>query len=143
MKSLYLQRILSILFFFTDYLDSTERSFITYQYVTSEDYKIPVFFEYLREGKIPLLCREKIIFKHGGSMAATGFSGSSSRDLEYDFYFIDQDGEIRHFPSRKRKFSTVFRGEELEMKKYFKDHRFNYNRKEDIIAVFEYYYSLF
>ncbi len=130
-------------FFFTDYLDSTKRSFITYQYTTSEDYKTPVFFEYLLDGKMPLLCREQIIFKPGGSSASAGFNGSSSRDLEYTFYFINLDGDVQRLPERRRKIATIFRGKEVEMKKYIKDHRFKLGGKKEMLTVFEYYYSLF
>ena len=129
-------------FFFTDFIDSTERSFISFKYTTDHDYQSPMFFEYLSDGKVPLLCREKIVFRAGGTMASSGFGGGGTRGLEYTFYVIDITGNVQMLPSKKRKLVHVFRNKEEEMKKYLKENRFNLRNRQDIIDIFKYYYNL-
>lgn len=127
-------------FYFTDFLDSTKRSFIAFDYQIERDYSIPMFFEYILDGKRPLLCRESIEFT-GGSSATAGFS-TGAREVVYTFYMVNLKGQVVQLPKKRRKIISFFGGKELEMKKFLKENRFNLRRKADMIAIFKYYYTL-
>lgn len=130
-------------FYFNDFIDSTERSFITYSYRVDDDYEIPMFFEYTLDGKIPLLSREYLTYGASGSMASAGFVGTGGKVVAHNFYYIGIDGEVYDLPEKRKKLALVFRGKQNEMKTYLKKKRFNLRSKTDLLVIFQYYYSLF
>lgn len=121
--------------------DSTYRSFITYKFKTSENFESPMFFEFLLEGKIPLLGRESYVYYSEGSSISSGFHSSDIKRIMYTHYILNKKGKIQALPN-KRDLHLVFIGYENQMKKIIRSKRINISQKDDVIYLFTEYYKL-
>lgn len=129
-----------------DFLDETShqhRQFYALPFFKTTEYKTPIFFEVLFEGKMTLLAREFVTMKNV-SYGAPGISGSTySREvLSYKYYFLNNQGGIVRFQNNKRHLYQVLKKKENEIKQYTKRNRLRYDNKSDMILLMEYYNML-
>ena len=79
------------------------RQFYSIPFNVNYDYKIPVFFELVYEGKLSLMAREHIVSQTVNSSSAYWGGGNGTRlVVQYSFYFMNSNGEISYFSGRKK-----------------------------------------
>ena len=117
------------------------RQFFALPYSSTSNYRAPVFFELLEEGKMTLLSREALEYR---SYNSPYYIGSYSRlVLVYKYFFLEENGDITEFLGNKNDLLALMgkRGDEVE--KYMKTNRLKYDDKDDLIKIIAYYNSLF
>ncbi|WKN43095.1 hypothetical protein [Tunicatimonas pelagia] len=120
------------------------REFYALPYQMEGDYKAPRLFEVLYENTLTLLCREEIVqqtsaindpFFYGNQMF-TRFR------LEYEYYFLDHDGEIQYYSQKKDDLYNMFPKNKAKVEQYIKKNKLKPNRQRDLVRVTAYYNSL-
>lgn len=128
-------------FYFLDITkDSVRRYVKTYEFFKNDNYKIPLFFEVLADGKRPLLRRESVVLRTTAAapgMMMHGFA-NSYRMIDYDYFYRKGD-EIFDLPSRKRKLAKTFGNEWRNMYDYIKEERIKTSKEKDLIKLYNYY----
>jgi hypothetical protein len=117
------------------------RRFFSLPYALQSGYKSPVFFELLAEGKMTLLSREALEYRTYSSFY---YYGSYTRlVLVYKYYLLDENGEIKEFTGKKNDwlYSMGNKGEDVQ--KYAKTNKLDFDEKQDLTKIVEYYNSLF
>jgi len=118
------------------------RQFYSLPYSSTGSYKAPVFFELLEEGKLTLLCRESVEYRTYSSPYS--FYGSYTRLVLVNKYFLLQEnGEIKDVVDKKSDWLDLMgkRGEEVH--KYAKANRLEFDNKEELVKIIDYYNSFF
>lgn len=116
------------------------RQFYSLPYTTSAQYKAPVFFELLEEGKITLLSREALEYRTYSSF----YYGSYSRLVMVDKYFyLKENGTIQEVGGKKSDLLDILEARREEIQKYIKANKLNLDNKYDAAKVVGYYNSLF
>lgn len=116
------------------------RQFFSLPYSTTTNYKAPVFFELLRDGKITLLCRELLEYK---TFSSPYMVGSYTRlVLTNKYFFLKENGDITEFDGKKATLLAMMgkRGDDVE--KFVKMNRLKYDEKYDLARIIEYYNTL-
>lgn len=118
------------------------RSFYCLPYATSGEYKAPIFFELLTEGKLTLLCREAVEYKTYSN--SFYYYGNYSRMvLVYKFFLLKEDGSIEPFVG-KRNDLVLLMGNKGEMvEKYMKVNKLDLDDKYEFGQIIAYYNSLY
>ena len=133
-----------VLYFnFFDDISNQYRQFYALPFYNTLEYKTPVFFEVLFEGKMTLLAREYIAVRN----VSYGISGLSEatyleQALVYEYFFLDNQGSIVRFYNKKRHLYQILKDKETEIKKFTKRNRLKYDNKSDMIFLMEYYNTL-
>ena len=108
---------------------------------TGTQYKAPIFFELLAEGKMTLLCRESLEYKNFSSFY---YYGSYSRLVLVNKYFLlDERGEITAFAGNKNDWIYLMGNKGPEVQKYMKANRLDVDEKEELVKIVAFYNSLF
>lgn len=117
------------------------RIFYSLPYSTSGQYKAPVFFELLEEGKLTVLCRE---FLEHRTTSSFYFYGTYTRLVLVNRYFLlKENGNIEEYRGKKNDWYELMRGNEDEVQKYVKANRLDLDDKYDLAKAVNYYNSLF
>ncbi|HRE66405.1 MAG TPA: hypothetical protein PLM56_04705 [Cyclobacteriaceae bacterium] len=118
------------------------RNFYSLPYALAGQYKAPVFFELLQEGKLTVLCREALEYRTTSSPYY--FYGSYSRlVLVYKYYIMKENGEIEEFRGKKNDWLEFMRGKTDEVENFTKQNRLNFDDKYELSRIIEHYNSLF
>jgi hypothetical protein len=118
------------------------RDFYSMPYNTSGQYKAPVFFELLKEGKITLLCREAVEYKTYSSPYY--FSGGYTRRvLVYKYFLFGEDGSIKEFSGKKNDWLELMGKNADDVQKYARINRLDFDNKSELAKIIEYYNSLY
>jgi hypothetical protein len=118
------------------------RSFYSLPYSTSGQYKAPVFFELLEEGKLTVLCREFLEYRTTNSTFY--YYGTYTRLVLINKYFILQEnGEIEEFRGKKNDWYEYMRGKENEVQRFVKTNRLDLDEKYELAKAINYYNSLY
>ena len=116
------------------------RKIFVLPYSTPLNYKAPVFFELLEEGKMTLLSRELLEYKtysHGF------YGGSYSRLIQtYRYYLLNADGEIEDFTGNKNDLIAMMGNKGKTVEKYIRANRLDFGDKYDLAKIVAYYNSL-
>jgi len=120
------------------------RFFYSLPYYVNENYKTPILFEVLYEGKLSLLCRESIIQE---TVPVNTYSYRSSTyysrfRLVYDYYFLGESGTIERFGANKKELYYRLRRYSDEIKQYVKRNKLRTDVHVDLIKIVEYYNEL-
>ena len=118
------------------------RQFYAIPYQVTIDYKTPVLFEVLYEGKLTLLAREYIMLETSNFSPSFSSSSFSRPVLRYNFYFLDATGNILFYGGNKKELLAYMKKYDNEMTEYIKRNRLHYNDKNDIIQIVKYYNQL-
>ncbi|MBX2940944.1 MAG: hypothetical protein KF860_01245 [Cyclobacteriaceae bacterium] len=111
-------------------------------YKTSGEYKAPVIFELLEEGKITLLCREALEYR----TVSSGFYyyGNYTRlIMVYRYFLLKEDGNIVEFIGKRNEWLDLMKDRKEEVQKYAKSNRLDFEDKYDLSRIIAYYNSLF
>ncbi len=117
------------------------RQFYSLPFALTGQYKAPVFFELLNEGKLTLLSREKVEYKTYSSFYSYG---TYTRLLLVNtYYLLKEDGSILDFNGKKNDFYELMGTKKEEVQKFAKANKLNFNNKYDVVRLIDYYNSLF
>lgn len=118
------------------------RLFYSLPYSAAGQYKAPVFFELLEEGKLTVLCREALEYR------TTGYSfyyyGNYSRlVLVHKYFLLKENGNIEEYRGKKNDWYELMRGKENEVHKFVKSNRLDLDDKYELGRAIQYYNSLY
>ena len=118
------------------------RQFYSLPYTTSGQYKAPVFFELLSEGKITLLCRETLEYRNYPS--SFYYYGSTTRlVLVNKFFLLKDNGTIEPFIGKRSDLIDLLGNKGESVEKYMKTNRLNVDDKYEFAQIVSYYNSLY
>jgi len=133
------------LFFFEifDVTVDNYRQFYVIPFEIRPNYKAPLMFEVVFEGKLTLLARESIVNQtsHYNSYYYTG--GTYTRQaLSYDFYFLDHKGEITLYTKKRKDLMVVMNRKAPQIKEFIKKNKLKTDEKRDLARIMAYYNAL-
>jgi hypothetical protein len=131
-----------ILFFeIFDTVGKRYRQFYSLPYAVTGQYKAPVFFELLEEGKMTLLAREALEVR---SYSSFYYYGAYTRIvLVNKFFLLKENGSIQEFSGKKNDLIELMGKKEDQIHKFIKENRVDFDNKYDVARVVAYYNSLF
>lgn len=116
------------------------RKFFVLPYTNVSNYKAPLFFELLEEGKMTLLARELLEYKTYNN---SFYGGAYSRLVQtYFYYLLKEDGTIEDFRGNKNDLIAMMGNKGKEVEKYIKANRLDFDDKYDVARIVAYYNSL-
>jgi len=119
------------------------RAFYSLPYSTAGQYKAPVFFELLAEGKLTVLCRESFVNRTISSPLYYYGSIHSRIVLVNKYYLLKENGDIAEFQGKKNDWFDLMQNKKSEVEKYAKANRLSMDEKYDLVSVIDYYNSLY
>lgn len=118
------------------------RLFYSLPYSTAGQYKAPIFFELLVEGKLTVLCRES--FEYRTTSSPLYYYGTYSRIMLINkYYLLKENGDIIEFQGKKSDWFDQMQSKKSEVAKYAKTNRLDMDEKYDLARVIDYYNSLY
>lgn len=122
------------------------RYFYSLPFNVHANYKTPVLFEVLYEGKLTLLCREHIVTETQQPYAynygyVPGTSYSRTR-LAYAYFFLNHDGGITQYNLKKKELLDFFGNKSKQVKQYMQKNNLKYDRMSDLVRITAYYNAL-
>lgn len=118
------------------------RQFYSLPYSTTSGYRTPVFFELIAEGKLTVLCRERL--ENQTSTSPYYYYGSFSRTvLVNKYYLLKENGEITDLSLRKTDFLQMLGKHGDHINEYMRDNKLSLDDKQELIKIINYYNSLF
>jgi len=118
------------------------RIFYSLPFTTAGQYKAPVFFELLEEGKLTVLSRESLEYRTSSS--SFYYYGTYTRLVLINKYFLlKENGNIEEYRGKKNDWYELMRGKEDEVQKYVKTNHLNLDDKYELATALNYYNSLF
>ena len=116
------------------------RKFFALPYSNASNYKAPVFFELLEEGKLTLLSRELVEYKTYNNAF---YGGSYTRLVQnYYYYLLKEDGTLEDFRGSKNDLIEMMGNKGKSVEKYIKANRLDFDDKYDVTRIVAYYNSL-
>lgn len=125
------------------------RHFYALPYSVQANYKVPLLFEVLYEGRLSLLCREEIVTESVpqynsypySSYGSSPYNQSRAR-LSYKYYFLDEKGEIQDYNMKKSELMSFFKKHNQEVKQYIKKNKLKHDKMRDLVRLTAYYNAL-
>ncbi|MFZ5973106.1 MAG: hypothetical protein ACOYXA_16080 [Bacteroidota bacterium] len=116
------------------------RQFFSLPYSANTDYKAPVFFELLEEGKLTVLCREALEYR---TISSFYYYGTYTRLVLVNKYFLlDEDGTIIEFQGKKNDWLYLMGKHSEDVQKYARTNRLDFDDKYELGKIIAYYNSL-
>lgn len=109
---------------------------------TSGEYRAPVFFELLEEGKITLLCREALEYRTYSS-SFYYYSNYSRLTIVYKYFLLKENGDIVPFIGNRNDWLDLMNDRRDEVVKYARSNRLDFDEKYHLKRIIAYYNSLF
>ncbi|MEM6524606.1 MAG: hypothetical protein AAGF85_04120 [Bacteroidota bacterium] len=134
----------SLVFFeIFDQLANQYRQFYVLPYNIRGNYRAPIIFELVYEGKkLTLLSREKLEYQVTSYPYAV--SGTFNRlVLVFTYYFLTPDGRIEKFSGNRKDLLWKTKKKSAQMKKFVKTNRLKLERRGDLVKAVSYYNSLY
>jgi predicted glycosyltransferase involved in capsule biosynthesis len=118
------------------------RTFYSLPYSQAGQYKAPVFFELLEEGKLTVLCRESLEYRTTSS--SFYYYGNYTRLVLVNKYFIlKENGDIEEFTGKKHDWYELMRAKANEVESYVKSNRLDFDDKYELGRIIAFYNSLY
>ena len=109
----------------------------------TDDYKSSLIFEVVFEGQMTLLARESIVNKTSQYNSQYWSGGNYTRQvLTYDFYFLDNKGNITFYTKKKRDLINILSNKRSEIDKYIRKNSLKVDRKRDLARIISYYNAI-
>lgn len=119
------------------------RQFYAIPYKVNVDYKIPVFFELVYEGKLSLMARERIVSQTVNTTSAYWGGGTAMQlVIEYSYYFMDSKGKITYFSGRKKDLLLFMRKKQTHIKEFIKENKLDTDEMADLVRITAFYNSI-
>ena len=117
------------------------RQFFALPFATNSNYRVPVFFELLEEGKMTLMCREELKTQ---VYSSPYYYGNYTRViLVYTYFFLDESGDIHPFSGNKNDLIDLMGKQGDQVEKYMKANKLKFDDKYDLVKIVTYYNTLF
>jgi hypothetical protein len=117
------------------------RQFFSLPYALTGQYRAPVFFELLAEGKLTILSREKLEYKTYSSFYTYGTY--TRLVLVNLYYLLNENGTIQEVNGKRNNFYDLMGNKKEAVEQYVKAHKLDFANKYNLISIIEYYNSLF
>ena len=120
------------------------RSFYSIPFEVQPNYKIPILFEVLYEGKLSLLAREAIVTEtvpQYSYMYRSSVNMTRTK-LDYEYYFLDEKGNFVKYNNKKFEIFDVMKRKEPQIKQYIKKNRLKLDNRRDLVRITAYYNAL-
>ena len=120
------------------------RSFYSIPFEVQPNYKIPILFEVLYEGKLSLLAREAIVTEtvpQYSYMYRSSVNMTRTK-LDYEYYFLDEKGNFVKYNNKKFEIFDVMERKEPQIKQYIKKNRLKLDNRRDLVRITAYYNAL-
>lgn len=118
------------------------RNFYSLPFSQAGQYKAPVFFELLEEGKLTVLCRESLEYRTTSS--SFYYYGNYTRLVLVNKYFLlKENGDIIEFKGKKSDWYELMRAKADEVERYVKSNRLDFEEKYELSRIVAYYNSLY
>jgi hypothetical protein len=120
------------------------RNFYSIPFEVQPNYKVPILFEVLYEGKLSLLAREAIVTEtvpQYSYMYRSSVNMTRTK-LDYEYYFLDEDGSFTKFNNKKFELYDVMKRREPQIKQYIKKNRLKIDSRRDLVRIVAYYNAL-
>ncbi len=127
---------------FDSYTDKY-REFYALPFALGGDYKVPVFFEVLEEGRLTLLARERVEVRNVNPNPYFYYNNFTREVLVYSFYFLDSKGAINEFNGNKNELLRILGRHGDEVNKYMRSNKLKSDNRQDLVKIIHYYNSLF
>jgi hypothetical protein len=120
------------------------RTFYSIPFNREPDYKVPMLFEVLFEGKMSLLARETIVQETVPqySYYYRGTYNTTRTRLAYEYYFIDHKGKFIKFNQKKSEIIDIMNARGPQIKQYIKKNNLKTDSRRDLVRIVAYYNSL-
>lgn len=119
------------------------RQFYSIPYNVNFDYKIPVFFEVVYEGKLSLLRREQIVVRSVNTSSVYWGGGNVRQTvIEYSYFFLDDRGKITFFTGKKKDLYRFMSKKQNEVRQFIKENRLETDRSSDLVRITAFYNSI-
>jgi hypothetical protein len=120
------------------------RSFYSIPYNLEPNYKVPMLFEVLFEGKLSLLSRETIVEETipQYSYYYRGTYNYTRTRLSYEYYFLPPRGKLTKYNLKKFELYDLMNDREPQIKQYIKKNSLKTDDRSDLIRIVSYYNSL-
>jgi hypothetical protein len=120
------------------------RTFYAVPYYREPNYKVPMLFEVLYEGKLSLLARESLVqetvpqynYYYRGNYNIT------QTRIDYQYFFLDNKGNFRRFMNKKADLLDIMARHGPQIKQYLKKNHLKMDSKSDLVRITSYYNSL-
>lgn len=126
-----------------DQILNNYRQFYSILFNVNFDYRIPVFFEVVYEGKLSLLRREQIITQTVNTTAAYWGGGSTQQNvIKYSYYFLNKKGKITFFNGKKKELLRFMADKQNDVKTFIKDNKLDTDDLADLVRITAFYNSI-
>jgi hypothetical protein len=131
-----------VFFEILDVTNNQYRQFFSLPFALSDNqYKAPVFFELVAEGKLTVLAREALEHRN---VAAFNYYGTYTRLVLINKYFLlDESGSIIEFKGTKNDWIGLMGNRGPDVQRYAKSNRLDFDVKGDLARIVTYYNSFF
>ena len=119
------------------------REFYALPFALGGDYKVPVFFEVLVEGRLTLLTRERVELRNVNPNPYFYYNNFNREVLVYTFYFLDLKGDIIEYTGNKNELLRYFGRHGDDVNRYMRQNKLKSDNKNHLIKILRYYNSLF
>lgn len=130
---------------FCEIFDNTSgqyRQFYSLKYNATSGYRTPVFFELLTDGKITLLCRERL--ENQTTSSPYYYGATYSRViLVYSYFMLKENGDIVDFSNKRSDVQTMMGKHWDNVQGYMKDNKLRLENKDQLVKIISYYNSFF
>jgi hypothetical protein len=120
------------------------RNFYSIPFEVQPNYKIPILFEVLYEGKLSLLAREAIVTEtvpQYSYMYRSSVNMTRTK-LDYEYYFLDEKGKFVKYNNKKFEILEVMKRKEPQIKQYIKKNKLKIDSRRDLVRITAYYNAL-
>ncbi len=129
------------------------RTFYSIPYNREPNYKVPMLFEVLYEGKLTLLARESVTqrtvpnynsYYYPGAYMMPGYSpyNYTRNLLTYDYYFLDNKGNFTQYFMKKGQLLDIMDNRGPQIKQYIKKNHLKTDSRGDLVRITAFYNSL-
>lgn len=120
----------------------SKRRFYSLPYEQRNNFFATRLFEVLFEGKLTLLCRpyyEHLMYE---SEEVITNSGKKNNDPVYEYYFLNDKGEVHLYRPRLGRLLSIMSSKHREIRNYMKEHHLRYDEMRDLVRITAYYNAL-
>jgi hypothetical protein len=120
------------------------RNFYSIPFEVQPNYKIPILFEVLYEGKLSLLAREAIVTEtvpQYSYMYRSSVNMTRTK-LDYEYYFLDEGGRFTKYNNKKFELYEAMKRKEPQIKQYIKKNKLKVDSRRDLVRIVAYYNAL-
>ncbi len=121
------------------------RTFYSVPYYRESNYKVPMLFEVLYEGKLTLLAREVMVQETVPQYSYYYYPGtmnSTRTRLSYQYFFLDSKGNFTQYNLKKYQLYDIMDKRGPQIKQYIKKNHLKTDSRGDLVRITAYYNSL-